>query len=82
MKGQELWDKYTFYKEQMFSRTHSSFSPWIIVKANDKRVARLESMRHVLDQFDYPGKSKSKTSLFPDPNVVARYYRYSDQIDI
>jgi polyphosphate kinase 2 len=82
MKGQELWGRYTYFKEQMFSRTHSSFSPWVIVKANDKRVARLESMRHVLAQFDYPGKSKSKTTLFPDPNVVARYYRYSDQIDI
>ena len=30
-KGQELWDKYTYYKEQMFSRTHTSYSPWIIV---------------------------------------------------
>lgn len=41
MKGQELWDKYTYFKEQMFSKTHSTFSPWIIVKTNDKRVARL-----------------------------------------
>ena len=38
MKGQELWDKYTHYKNQMFSKTHSSFSPWIIVKTNNKRI--------------------------------------------
>ena len=37
MKGQELWDDYTHYKEQMFSRTHTNYSPWIIVKTNDKK---------------------------------------------
>ena len=42
-KGQELWDKYTYYKEQMFSKTHTTYCPWIIVKANDKKEARLES---------------------------------------
>lgn len=82
MKGQELWSKYTHYKEQMFSRTHTPFSPWIIVKANNKRTARLESIRYVLSQFEYPGKGKSKTSLIPDPNIVARYYRELEQTDI
>lgn len=82
MKGQELWDRYTHFKEQMFSKTHSTFSPWIIVKTNDKRVARLESMRYVLSQFDYPGKTKSKAVLTPDPNVIIRYYRHLEQIDI
>ena len=81
-KGQELWDEYTYYKEQMFSRTHSAFSPWTIVKANNKRNARLESIRHVLSQFEYPGKEKAKTTIFPDPNIVQRYYRQLEQIDI
>ena len=52
LKGQELWDRYTHYKEQMFSKTHTAYSPWIIVKTNDKKQARLESMRYVLSQFD------------------------------
>ncbi len=82
MKGQELWKKYTHFKEEMFSKTHTNFSPWIIVKTNDKRTARLESIRYVLSKFDYPGKSRSKTTLLPDPNVVIRYYRHIEQIDI
>ncbi len=82
MKGQELWNKYTHFKEQMFSRTHTPFSPWIIVKTNDKRTARLESMRYVLSLFDFPGKSRSKAVMIPDPNVVARYYRQLQQMDI
>ncbi|MBQ0733162.1 polyphosphate kinase 2 [Aquimarina celericrescens] len=82
MKGQHLWNKYTKYKEQMFSKTHTTFSPWIIVKTNDKKTARLESIRYVLSMFDYIGKSKAKTTLLPDPNVIVRYHRHIEQIDI
>ena len=80
-EGQRLWDEYTKYKELMFSKTHTDFSPWIIVKTNDKRTARLESMRYVLSQFDYEGKSDAKANLLPDPNVIARYYRHLKQFD-
>jgi polyphosphate kinase 2 len=82
MQGQELWDRYTHYKEEMFSKTHTNFSPWIIVETNDKKQARLESMRYVLSQFDYEGKGESKIALTPDPNVIMRYHRSSIQIDI
>lgn len=82
MKGQELWDRYTYYKEQMFSKTHTNFSPWIIVKANSKKKARLESMRYILSKFNYDGKGESDTTLLPDPNIVMRYHRSATQIDI
>jgi len=81
-KGQELWDKYTHYKEQMFSKTHTTFSPWIIVRANNKKIARLESIRYVLSKFDYRTRHSRKTTILPDPNVVLRYYRHIEQIDI
>ena len=80
-KSQELWDQYTHYKEQMYSRTHTSYSPWITVKANDKKLARLESIRYVLSRFNYEGKENASTILFPDPNIVMRYYRSAKQID-
>jgi len=82
MRGQELWDEYTYFKEQMFSKSHTNFSPWIIVKTNDKRVARLESMRYVLSLFDYDGKEETPVTLLPDPNVIMRYHRSAVQIDI
>ena len=82
LKGQEYWDKYTHYKEEMFSKTHTAFSPWIIVRANDKKTARLESMRYVLSKFEYDGKSEAQTTVIPDPNIVLRYYRHMEQIDI
>ena len=80
-EGQKRWDKYTFYKEQMFSQTHTSFSPWIIIKTNNKKEARLESLRHVLSRFDYDGKGSSGVTLLPDPNIVQRYHRTSIKRD-
>jgi polyphosphate kinase 2 len=82
MKGQELWNDYTFYKEQMFAKTHTNFSPWIIIRANSKKNARLESIRHVLSRFTYPGKENAQVNLLPDPNIVTRFYRHIEQIDI
>ena len=80
-RAQELWDDYTRYKEMMFARTHTSFSPWIIVQANVKEAARLESIRYVLSQFEYPGKADARTSLIPEPNVVTRFHRGVVRID-
>ncbi len=78
-RAQKLWDKYTRYKEEMFSKTHTSFSPWIIVKANDKKTARLESIKYVLKTVPY--KKGAAFEFFPDPEVVYRFHRGSDQID-
>lgn len=80
-KAQELWDKYKHYKELMFSKTHTTFSPWVIVKANNKRKARLESMRYVLSAIDYDVKDDAEISLFPDPNVVMRFHRSAINLD-
>lgn len=81
MKGQGLWDSYTYHKEHMFSRTHTSYCPWIIVQANDKKRARLEAIRYVLNRFNYKGKDEASTVLAPDPNVVMRYHRSIIQVD-
>jgi polyphosphate kinase 2 len=81
MEAQKKWESYSKYKEQMFSKTHNSFCPWLIVKANDKQKARLESMRYVLSLLPYDGKEKSKVVLHPNPNIINRYHRESKQLD-
>ena len=80
-KGQEFWDTYTHYKDEMYSKTHTTYCPWMIIKTNHKKTARLEAMRYVLSKFDYDGKKETSTLLTPDPNVVMRYYRSNFQID-
>ncbi len=73
-EGQNKWDLYTQYKDQMFAHTHTTSSPWIIIKTNNKKEARLESLRHVLSRFDYDFKGNSGTKLLPDPNIVKPYH--------
>lgn len=76
-QAQKMWDKITHYKDEMFSRTHNSYSPWIIVDSNDKKKARLESIRYVLSMLPYDGKEDAKVNLHPDPDIVQRYYQRS-----
>lgn len=80
-EAQDKWDEYTHYKELMFSKTHTTFSPWIIIKTNNKKEARLESIRYVLSEFEYEGKGNSGTTILPDPNVAQRYHRMVKQMD-
>ena len=81
MQAQEKWTIYTKFKEQMFSKTHTSFSPWIIVKANNKQKARLESIRYVLSIIPYEGKDQSGVSLYPNPNIITRFHRNATSVD-
>ena len=74
-EGQVRWNDYTYYKEQMFTKTHTTFSPWILVVTNNKKQARLESIRYLLSKFEYEGKGRSGINILRDPNVVQRYHR-------
>jgi polyphosphate kinase 2 len=50
------WDEYTRALHEMFRFTHTATSPWVVVRANDQRRARLETIRLVLAGVDYEGK--------------------------
>ena len=64
----------------MFAQTHTNFNPWIIVQANNKRVARLENALHTF-QFDSKTRREQGNGT-PDPNIISRYFRDLEQIDI
>lgn len=65
----DKWDDYTEAKEAMFFYTDTADSPWVIVKSNDKKRARLNCMKHFLSTLDYPGKDPAVAAL-PDPLIV------------
>ena len=65
----DKWDAYTAAKERMFRCTHTTAAPWTVVKSNDKRRGRLESMRYVLSRFDYAGKDDDTVGT-SDPLIV------------
>src|ERR1700726_587398 len=65
----DKWDEYTQAKEAMFFYTDIADAPWTVVKSNDKKRARLEAMRHVLEQFDYDGKDEEVVGK-PDRKII------------
>ena len=67
----DRWDSYTAAKEQMFADTDTDFAPWIVVKSNDKKRARINAMRYVLSLHDYDGKDEALVGQ-PDSLIVGR----------
>ena len=67
----DKWDAYTEAKEAMFFYTDTPVAPWTVIKSNDKKRARLEAMKLVLAQFDYPEKDEAVVGR-PDKLIVGK----------
>ena len=52
-RAQELWDKYTSYKEKMFLQTNTKNAPWVIIQANRKTEARIQALEHIISVIPY-----------------------------
>ena len=71
LESLDRWEDYTSAKEAMFERTDTDHAPWITIRSNDKKRARLNAMRAFLSKFDYDGRDDSVV-YEPDPNIVGR----------
>jgi polyphosphate kinase len=71
LQSLDKWDAYTAAKEEMFRSTDTDIAPWITIKSNDKKRARLNAMRHFLSTVDYEGKDADVVGQ-PDPLLVQR----------
>ena len=74
----DKWDGYTTAKEAMFFYTDTEDAPWTVVKSNDKKRARLEAMRHILELFDYDGKDEEVVGK-PDRKIIGPPSLLSEQ---
>lgn len=73
----DKWDDYTRAQDDIFKRTSTAEAPWIVVRANDQRRARLESIRWVLYHSDYAGKDVKAVGE-PDAKIIGtgpKYFR-------
>ena len=68
-KSQQLWKKYTLAEYMNFSHTSSKKAPWVIVNSDDKKASRINSMKYLLSQFEYPEKIDKKYLKY-DPKIV------------
>ncbi|WP_100657932.1 polyphosphate kinase 2 [Alteromonas flava] len=69
--AQAKWDDYTEAKEAMFFYTDTADAPWIVIKSDDKKRARLNCMQHFLHHMPYPNKDP-RVAKKPDPLIVGR----------
>lgn len=67
----DKWDQYTAAKQAMFAATDTPHAPWIVINADCKKRARLNAIRYVLSQFQYPHKSEEDVGVI-DPLLVSR----------
>ena len=71
LESLDRWEDYTAAKEEMFRRTDTDHAPWITIKSNDKKRARLNAMRYILSKFEYTNKDHDVVGE-PDPLIVKR----------
>ncbi len=83
--SQKLWDRYSIAEYNNFLHTHTEHSPWVVINSDDKKASRLNAIRYLLNQFDYPGKAKAK-KLKIDSDILydgaEKVKRLKEEIDI
>jgi len=68
-ESQKLWDEYSLAKFMMLSATHTEAAPWTIVKSDNKKKARINAIKHILNFVDYPNKIDAK-EIVVDKEII------------
>jgi polyphosphate kinase 2 len=71
LKARDLWIEATNYRDEMFARTSTDYAPWLVVDGDDKRRARLNMIRAILDRtpFEFNEAAFEPLTLPPRPAV-------------
>ncbi|GAB0057032.1 Polyphosphate kinase PPK2B [Candidatus Magnetaquicoccaceae bacterium FCR-1] len=67
-EAQDHWEDYSRARDDMLQRTNFPDTPWTVIRSDSKKLARINSIRYLLRQFDYPGKNEELLTL--DPGIV------------
>lgn len=72
-KSQDMWDKYTTAKLSMLRASHTGTSPWIIIRSDNKKKARINCIKHILSSVQYPSKNP------PDLKISKKILIWGDE---
>jgi len=70
LESQKLWNEYSLAKFMMLSATHTEDAPWTIVKSDNKKRARINCIKHILNFVEYPNKIAKKDIKVDDDIIV------------
>ena len=65
------WKQYSLARDEMLAHTNNLTTPWTIVRADDKQLARLNIIKDMLSRLDYA--DKAKRLILPDSQIVSAY---------
>jgi len=65
-KSQGLWDKYTIAKYSMLLASHTEHAPWTVIRSDNKKKARINCIKHILNNIHYTDKIKNKKLIADD----------------
>jgi polyphosphate kinase 2 len=72
-KMQDLWDRFTEFKEKLFDKTSTVNHPWVIIDSNDKRISGLNAIRYILQNIPYKDKNEEiLDKSFPEALTVLK----------
>jgi polyphosphate kinase 2 len=70
---QDLWDRFTEYKDKLFDATSTVNSPWVVMDSNDKKISGLNAIRYVLQNIPYDNKNEEVLNKsFPEAVTVLK----------
>jgi polyphosphate kinase 2 len=72
LKSRRRWYDYSRARDDMFAATDTSFAPWHIVMADDKRRARLNCIAHLLNHIPYEEVPREEVHL-PEPDSTRAF---------
>ena len=72
LKSYSRWYDYSRARDDMFTETDTSWAPWYVVRSDDKRRARLNVLRHILEHIA-PGKLPHEKVKLPKRQKSGKY---------
>lgn len=71
VQAQERWDDFTNTKYEMIKQTHTHNAPWMVVRSNDKYLARKEVLKIILNSVHYENRDHSLSYALDEDIVIS-----------
>ena len=80
-KAHKNWQLLTDYKEQMFEQTSTKIAPWVVINSDNKMIARLNAIRYVLSNIEYPNRKNLKPKKWSKESPVYNISLFNTQFN-
>lgn len=80
-KAHKNWQLLTDYKEQMFEQTSTKIAPCVVINSDNKMIARLNAIRYVLSDIEYPNRKNLKPKKWSKESPVYNISLFNTQFN-